>query len=706
MSAAKGIRAGKAYVEIYGDNNPLSRALKQSGKMLDAWGQKMRAYGARLAAAGTAVLATLLGSARSFAKTGDEIAKMSKRIGASTEFVSALGYAAQEGGTDLSAMETGVRRLQRSAYDAANGSKAAADAFATLGVETRDANGNLKSTEELFRETATALATVQNNTAKAALAQTLFGRAGTALLPMLHDGAAGLDAAMQRAQELGLVWNGTDSHAAEELTDAMMRIQSVAGRLWTSIGGALAPALTDLTNRLAAMIAPAAEWIRQNGHIVQLTAAGAATAVAAGGALIGLGVAMTVVGKAAATLATAIGVAKVATGALFVTTLAAKVGTLAYAAATTIAKTAHIGLSATVLFTKTVLGGLAAMTSVTKMTMLALAGATTIAKTALLGIKLVALAITSPVGVLIAGLVALAANFDRVGNVAGKALQWLGAQFQWLRGHATETFQGIADAMAAGDMGLAFEVGWSAAMVVWYKYTQKITETWAEVKHRIMSVWDEVRYFLSDTFSELSGLWTGTTADMNTTWGAFVSGLKSTFTTFMEWFKTAWNWVQTKATEGFATVFAYAAGVDAELTRQAGRETIAAYQRGEWKPPSSVPRAVREERAATRDREVGAAASKLADAQKQWEEALAKAREARTAAEASAAAGPTVPAFDAWDPMDFGKRAASIQGTFSAAAAQAMGRGEGAQMLDVAKQQLEKLTSIERTFLRGVAMAD
>lgn len=670
---ASGVKAGKAYVEIYGDNNPLSKALRKSGRMMEAWGAKMRAVGLGMAAAGMAALGPLLAASRSFAKTGDDIAKMAKRIGASTEFISALGYAAEEGGTDIAAMETGLRRLAKFAHDAANGSKDATEAFGSLGVNVRDANGNLKGTETLFRESATALAAVENNTTKAALAQKLFGRSGTALLPMLHDGADGLDAAMNRADEFGRVWSEIDTRAAEELTDAMLRIKSVANRLWTTIGGALAPALTKLGNGLAKLIAPAAEWIRANGAIVQIMAAGAFFAVSAGVAMTGLGIALGVAGKVAIVAAAAIGAMKIATAALLSTTLATKIGTLAMAAATTAAKIACMAFRTAIVVTKAMLVALTATTSVTKIGMLALAAATTAVKLSLLGVKLAALAILSAPALIAAGLVTLAVNFKKLTSVASQSMQWIGEQFQWLRQHAIAAFQGISDAMAGGDLGLAFKVAWSAAMVVWYEYTQKMRETWADVQHWIMSQWDEVRYFLADTFSELSGLWTDTTGEMNSQWSSFCADLKSAFATLVEWFKSAWNWVQKKATEGIATVFAYAQGHDPTQVRQAARETIGAYQRGEWKPASGVPRAAREAREATRRSQIEAASTDLAEAQSAFEAALAAARESRLAAEAKQEEAEKAAETPAFDPEEFGKRSTSVRGTFSAAAVAGLG---------------------------------
>lgn len=307
MPSARGIRAGRAFVEIYGDNNPLSRALKRSGAMLKSWGNNVRNLGMGIAAAGTAALAPFLGAAKSFASAGDALNKMSQRMGASVEFLSALGHAADLGGTDLQTMETGIRRLQRSAYEAAQGTKTYADAFRDLGVSAQNADGSLKGTEQLFMDTVEALSAVENETKKAALAQQLFGRSGTQLLPMLNSGKEGLKAAMEEAKRLGLVMSEDDAQAAADLTDAWTRLTKVAKRLWVNVGATLAKALTDLANRAAPIVTQISEWVRANSGLIMTIAGVVAAGIAAGIALVGLGTILAAAGTVLTAAAVAVG---------------------------------------------------------------------------------------------------------------------------------------------------------------------------------------------------------------------------------------------------------------------------------------------------------------------------------------------------------------------------------------------------------------
>ncbi|NLG25554.1 MAG: phage tail tape measure protein, partial [Clostridiales bacterium] len=254
---------------------------------------------------------------------GDELDKMSGRVGASVEFLSALSHAAAIGGTDIAAMEVGIRRLQRSAYDATQELSTAVDAFKELRINIRGADGQLKSTEALFMESAAALAKMENNTKKAALATVIFGRAGTKLLPMLKNGADGLVEVMEEARRLGIVMSTEDATAAAELTDAWTRLTSVLKMAVARVGGALAPRLTELAGRITQIVRPVIDWIRQNAELIVsvakiglvLTAAGAGLIVL-GGALSGLGTAFGALATVAAGVGTALGVVGTVLGAI------------------------------------------------------------------------------------------------------------------------------------------------------------------------------------------------------------------------------------------------------------------------------------------------------------------------------------------------------------------------------------------------------
>ena len=121
MASTRGIRAGRAFVELFADDSKLVRGLRAAEGKLKAFGASIRNLGLKMVGLGAAVLTPMLGAAKAFSTMGDQVAKMAKRTGFGVEALSELTFVASQTGTSLEAMETGFRRMQRSIYDAGRG---------------------------------------------------------------------------------------------------------------------------------------------------------------------------------------------------------------------------------------------------------------------------------------------------------------------------------------------------------------------------------------------------------------------------------------------------------------------------------------------------------------------------------------------------------------------------------------------------------
>jgi TP901 family phage tail tape measure protein len=290
---AKGIRAGKAYVEIGTEESGLSRGLQLAEAKLKAFGSKVSALGQSFGLLGSAITAPLLGAAKLFADAGSELADMSARTGLSVEALSELKYAAEQTGSDLNAVEAGVRKMQKTLGAAAQGSDDAAAAFEVLGLSV---NELMRMTpDRQFQAIARALAKVPNPALKSAAAMALFGKSGTALLPMAED----MDALVGKARKLGLTMSRDDAEAADKLGDAMDTLSASAKKVAVTIGAALAPTLTDAADWLSRSARGASAWVRQNQGLLKTLLAIGAAATATGAGLFVLGKAFTLMGAAA-----------------------------------------------------------------------------------------------------------------------------------------------------------------------------------------------------------------------------------------------------------------------------------------------------------------------------------------------------------------------------------------------------------------------
>jgi len=304
MPGAGGIRAGQAFVELFADDRRLVRGLRQAQRKLAAFGGFVRGLGAGFAALGAGIVAPLLAAARSFAQTGDDLDELAGRTGVSVEALSELGFAARLSGAGLADVEKGVRTLQRTIVAAAAGSDSAAAALARLGLSAADLQH--LSPEQQFDAVAQALRRIENPTSRAAAAMSVLGRSGTQLLPMIDD----LDQLRAQARALGVTLSTRQAKDAAGLADAFDRVAASLGGVVNAVGGALAPVLTDLANRVTSVLVGVHDWVARNqGLVVTILKVGAG-AVLIGGSLVALGLAATVLATALgglATIASAVG---------------------------------------------------------------------------------------------------------------------------------------------------------------------------------------------------------------------------------------------------------------------------------------------------------------------------------------------------------------------------------------------------------------
>lgn len=164
-----------------------------------------------------------------------DINESAMRLGVSIGDFQRLDVLAKQSGTSVGALGTAFRTL---AGNAVNPTKDSTAAFAKLHVETKNADGTFKSRNDLFFETAGALADISDGTQRAALAQQIYGRSATELIPLLSEGREGLE--KQRAALMALpVLTDEAVKAADELSDSWKtlgpQLLAAAGPILTGI---------------------------------------------------------------------------------------------------------------------------------------------------------------------------------------------------------------------------------------------------------------------------------------------------------------------------------------------------------------------------------------------------------------------------------------------------------------------------------------
>lgn len=212
----------------------------------------------------------------------DDLNTLSKVTGIGTGELQKYGYAADLVDVSVEAIAKSNKRLTKSAYDAANGSKSQQEAFEAIGVSVTDANGELRDSDAIFQDVIASLGKMTNETERDALAQKLMGKSAAELNPLIEDGGETYKMVSDTLKKYDLDYIDQETldqaNAFNDSLDTMKLIGSVAiSQIGSQLAGYLAPALekvVDLFGRFA-------EWLGNLNPKV-LAVVGVIAAVVAG----------------------------------------------------------------------------------------------------------------------------------------------------------------------------------------------------------------------------------------------------------------------------------------------------------------------------------------------------------------------------------------------------------------------------------------
>lgn len=147
------------------------------------------------------------------------LGEQAAQIGVSTKALQEYRFAATQVGLSTQEMELGLQQLTRRLGDAAQGAKAPSEALERLGLSVEQIRG--MDTGDVIPLIAQGIAALPDPAQRAAVAVDLFGKSGQKLLPLLENGAAGVEAFRIQAQQLGVVLSEGEIAKADETADKL-----------------------------------------------------------------------------------------------------------------------------------------------------------------------------------------------------------------------------------------------------------------------------------------------------------------------------------------------------------------------------------------------------------------------------------------------------------------------------------------------------
>lgn len=220
-----------------------------------------RLGGAIVALGSGAALVGFVRMARGVADAGDKIAKTADKLGVGIEALQEWRFAAERSGVSTETFDKSLEKFVINTGRAVAGTGEQAKAFAALGINLKDSNGKLKSTEQLMTETADALDKIEDPTLKAQAAYVLFGREGVALTNMMKGGAAGLAQLRQEARDTGSIMSEKLARDSETANDRLLEFNLALKGLSQTLVAELIPAVTPLISDMT-------KWIVANKDLI------------------------------------------------------------------------------------------------------------------------------------------------------------------------------------------------------------------------------------------------------------------------------------------------------------------------------------------------------------------------------------------------------------------------------------------------------
>ncbi|KAA5602614.1 hypothetical protein F1188_20460, partial [Roseospira marina] len=197
-----------------------------------------------------------------FADSGREIDLWARRLGIGADALQGLIAVGGRFGADQDAMIDGLKELSLRADEfAGEGGGEGAEAFQRLGLTQEQINATKDDTEALFELVRGKMEGIGDVSARARLADELFGGTGEHMVEMLSASTEELRHMRAEAEASGQILTPEDIASARSLSDGLRRLTGIMGGLSKTIAARLAPVLIPMIRKLG-------DWIAANREVI------------------------------------------------------------------------------------------------------------------------------------------------------------------------------------------------------------------------------------------------------------------------------------------------------------------------------------------------------------------------------------------------------------------------------------------------------
>lgn len=212
---------------------------------LDAQSLALAGGFAAVAAAIVKAEKAMISMTKESAAFADNIITLSMQTGQSTQQLQEFAYASELIDVSVDTLQGSLTKLTNNMQDTMNGTGNAKASFEALGVSVTNADGSMRSANDVFYETIDALGKVKNETERDAMSMDIFGRSAQDLNPLIIQGSKTLKAYADEAHNMGYVLDDEALSALGAVDDAYQRLQKTQEGVKNQLAAEFAPYLEE-----------------------------------------------------------------------------------------------------------------------------------------------------------------------------------------------------------------------------------------------------------------------------------------------------------------------------------------------------------------------------------------------------------------------------------------------------------------------------
>lgn len=228
------------------------------GAAMQELGDKIQDAGKKLTPLSTAaagLAASLVGLGYGSVTAADDLNTLSKQTGLSTDTLQRMKFASDLIDVSMDDLTGAVTKMKK----AMAGSP---DAFSKLGVSVTNADGSMRSAEDVFNDTIAALSGIDNEVERDQAAYEIFGKSADQLAGVIDDGGEALRAYGDEAEEMGLIMSGDTLDSLNAVNDEIDRSKAQLSAASAELGATVTTALLPLVGYITEGIKKVVEFMQ------------------------------------------------------------------------------------------------------------------------------------------------------------------------------------------------------------------------------------------------------------------------------------------------------------------------------------------------------------------------------------------------------------------------------------------------------------